>query len=174
MIYPFSHPPGKTLLCTALALALSVLPAISWSADNPKPIKASEFRTCSGTMEITDVRFSASADIGLKVTFDDIGCAIIWRNLQSAMDQTAFDSTALARDFNDLSTVIMSQAHYVLSKKLKTPIGFGIAAFSDKGSAKAFIKESGSGNLMSYRDLIKLDLRPPEPPDPSGEKKDGK
>ena len=71
----------------------------------------------------------------------------------------------LARDFNDLSIIIMSRSYYVMTDKLITPIGFGIAAFKDKGSAKRFISENGTGKLLSYWDLIKLELMPPEPPE---------
>ena len=124
-----------------------------------------DFRTCSQSMEITDVRFSSRAEVGIEVVFDDLGCTVIWRNIQCAIDQGMFDEVATARDFDDLSIIIMSNSYYVKTDKLITPIGFGIAAFKDKGSAKKFISQHGTGNLLSYWDLIKLELMPPEPPE---------
>ena len=35
----------------------------------------------------------------------------------------------------------------------------------DQSSAKRFISENGTGKLLSYWDLIKLELMPPEPPE---------
>lgn len=163
----------KTLLFfIALAAVLTALPGgISHALKNETSDDEKKFRTCSQNMEITDVRFSSRADLGIEVIFDDIGCAIIWRNLQGAFDQTAFDSKATARDFNNLSSVLMSRAFYVINKKLRTPIGFGIAAFRDINGAKAFIKAKGSGRLMNYKEIIRLDLKPPVPPEEDPKKK---
>jgi len=156
----------------ALAAVLTALPGgVSHALKNDVSAAEIEFRTCSQNMEITDVRFSSRADLGIEAVFDDIGCAIIWRNLQGAFDQTAFDSKATARDFNNLSSVLMSRAFYVMDKKLRTPIGFGIAAFRDINEAKAFIKAKGSGRLMDYKEIIRLDLKPPLPPEEDKEKK---
>jgi len=149
------------------AVLISMPVATSYGKDSTEE---AEFRTCSQSMEITDVRFSARAEIGIEVLFDDIGCAVIWRNLQCALDQATFDREATVRDFNNLSTILMSRATYVLNKDLKTPIGFGLAAFRDKESAKAFIREKGSGKLMTYKEILGLDLRPPEPPEEDSEK----
>lgn len=154
------------LIACFMALAFLVTPAGSIHARKSKPRIPEGFRTCSQNMEITDVRFSAKAAMKIDVQFDDIGCAVIWRNLLCAFDQEEFDVVATARDFNNLSTVRMSRAFYVLSNKIVTPIGFAIAAFSDKKSAMAFIKASNTGKLLSYDELIRLDLKLPVPPVP--------
>jgi len=154
-----------------LAAMLLAIPDAGLRAEDDVSTSSAEFRTCSQSMEITDVRFSARADIGVEVLFDDIGCAVIWRNLQCALDQHTFDSKATVRDFNDLSSVLMSEAVYVINKNLRSPIGFGIAAFRNMNSAKAFIKEKGTGKLMIYKEVIRLDLRPPTPPEEESEKK---
>lgn len=162
--------PRSGIVSFALASALALMPASYLSAQTVADVEETEFRTCSQSMEITDVRFSARASIGVEVQFDDIGCAIIWRNLQCALDQATFDSKAKARDFNNLSSILMSKAYYVLDGKLQSPIGFGLAAFRDLKSAKAFIRAKGSGKLMSYKEVIRLDLRPPEPPEEDQDK----
>lgn len=159
-----------------IATALGLLSALPSLAETKKVINPEDFRTCSQEMEITDIQFSSRASMGLELAFDDIGCAVIWRNIQGALDQTVFDAKATVRDFNNLSTVIMSEAFYVLDKKkLSTPLGFGIAAFKEKKAAKSLIKKNGSGTLLTFYELIKLDLIPPEPPEAEeeeeGEKK---
>lgn len=155
----------NTALAT-IALLLSLLVAgTALAEESVVPAGAEEFRTCSQSMEITDVRFSARAEIGVEVVFDDLGCAVIWRNIQCALDQGRFDQVATARDFNDLSIILMSSSYYVLTDKLITPIKFGIAAFKDKSDAKKFISDHGTGQILSYTELIKLELRPPEPPE---------
>jgi hypothetical protein len=163
--------PKRLLFSIAMAAVLITVQAqFSHGQDNVESEEV-EFRTCSQSMEITDVRFSARAKIGVEVIFDDIGCAVIWRNLQCALDQATFDAKATVRDFNNLSSVLMSKAIYVLNRNLKTPIGFGLAAFRDTRSAKAFIRAKGSGKLMTYKEIIILDLRPPEPPEDDSERK---
>jgi len=162
----------KSLIVSiTLAAMLMALPYGDLRAEDKGSDSNEEFRTCSQSMEITDVRFSARADIGVEVLFDDIGCAVIWRNLQCALDQNTFDAKATVRDFNDLSFVLMSEAVYVMNKNLHTPIGFGIAAFRNMSNAKAFKREKGSGKIMSYKEIIRLDLRPPTPPEEEPEKK---
>ena len=156
--------------CIALAVLVALPSGVSHALKN-ETSEYEEFRTCSQSMEITDVRFSSQANMGIEAIFDDIGCAIIWRNLQCALDQTTFDSKATARDFKTLSSVLMSKAFYVKNKKLQTPIGFGIAAFRNINDAKAFIKAKGSGRLMSYEEIIRLDLKPPMPPEEDPDKK---
>lgn len=148
---------AKTALSALLVAALLATAPVASGADPEK----GEFRTCSREMKITDVRFSSRADMGLTVVFDDIGCAVIWRNMQCAMDQTLFDDKATARDFDDLSTIRMSEAYYVLDDNLMTPIKFGIAAFRNIKAARKYMVDNGSGKLLGYRDLIKLDLKPP-------------
>lgn len=155
-----------------MLVALIFLPSISGAEVR---VKKTEFRTCSQSMEVTDARFSGRAVIGVEVVFDDIGCAVIWRNLQCALDQASFDQKATVRDFNDLSILIMSESYYVMdSQRLKTPIGFGIAAFKDKKSAAGYISSKGYGKLLEYRELIRLNLKPPEPPEKGKEDGDKK
>jgi len=163
--------PKPVIFSVALVFTLAIMTATLLHAETSDESNDIEFRTCSQSMDITDVRFSARAIIGVEVQFDDIGCAIIWRNLQCALDQATFDSKATVRDFNDLSSVLMSKAFYVLDKRLQSPIGFGLAAFSDMRSAKDFIKSKGSGKLLTYKEVIRLDLRPPVEPEETQDKK---
>ncbi len=151
----------KKTLCALLVVALLAIAPASGHAAKKKKVKRIPIRTCSQEMKVTDVRFSARAVMGIKIVFDDIGCAVIWRNMQGAFDQAIFDDKATTRDFDDLSTIKMSESYYVVDENLITPIKFGIAAFKDIGSAKKYIDYNGNGKLLGYKQLIKLDLKPP-------------
>lgn len=113
---------------------------------------------CTQSMEITDVRYGVNAEVGVDVSFSDIGCAVIWRNLQCAMDQMEFDASSLAHDYNTQEEIEMKNAHYALEAGIETPMGYGIAAFKNREDAEKFVAEKG-GKVLSYNELLELELK---------------
>ncbi|MFN3479487.1 MAG: nitrous oxide reductase accessory protein NosL [Thermodesulfovibrionales bacterium] len=91
--------------------------------------------------------------------FDDIGCALLWRDQQCATMQDSFDSNAITHDYYTSERVNMSDAFYVIDSGVKTPMGYGILAFKTKGEAERFTKESKKGRILSYQELLTIKLK---------------
>lgn len=92
------------------------------------------------------------------VAFDDIGCALLWRENQCTAIQMSFDATAQVFDYYTEEALNAKDAFYVQDTKIKTPRGYGIAAFKDRESAEKFISENGKGKILTYDDLLMMGL----------------
>ncbi len=112
-------------------------------------------------MDIPDnlKKFSVIQRAGKKVIFCDIGCAIQWRAKQCTSIQMTFDGAAKTYDYNTGEPVSMQDAVYVKDSGVETPMGFGIIAFKSKADAESFIKKAGKGKLLTYDELIQLNLQ---------------
>ncbi len=96
-------------------------------------------------------------DVSKPVTFNDIGCALIYREKQCSSRQNVFDTATRVFDFNDGQEVEITIASYVRSEVVKSPEGHNFVAFKDEVSAKAFLQENG-GELFTYDDVQMLDF----------------
>lgn len=92
------------------------------------------------------------------MAFDDIGCAIKWRDGECAMRQEAFDDNARAHDYETGASIAMAKAVYVRGAGVKTPMGHDVLAFASKDRAKRFAAKQGKGKVLSYGDLIMLEF----------------
>jgi copper chaperone NosL len=139
-----------------LTLILTMFFAISATLS---AVAFSQVTQCKQDMEITEPRFGVEAEVGVKVSFSDIGCAVVWRNLQCAMDQMEFDASAQAHDYETGEVFDMSIGHYVVDVDIETPLGYKIAAFRHKEDAQAFVKKQGKGRILTYDELMALELK---------------
>ncbi len=78
----------KTLPMVSLAVAVMLI-----------TVSAMASEICKMHMEVSDALFSVTGDIGVPVQFSDIGCAVLMRNEMCAMEQIAFDGSAVIKDF---------------------------------------------------------------------------
>lgn len=115
---------------------------------------------CNMRIPDENIRFSVSDSKSLqKVMFDDIGCALLWRDQQCATMQDSFDSNAITHDYYTSEMVNVSDALYVIDSGVKTPMGYGILSFKTKENAERFVRESKKGRVISYQELLLIKLK---------------
>lgn len=134
------------------ALLISLMLSGAWAGD-----------CTSGNATITEdnIRFSLTNDQLLApVAFDDIGCALIFRDEQCGTDQYRFDSGSMVHDYYTEEAVPAKEALYVAGSGVETPGGHGILAFKDRESAERFLSEGSEGSegnkgkVLTYGELL--------------------
>jgi copper chaperone NosL len=100
-------------------------------------------------MIINEQRYAASyvTSAGEVRRFDDIGGMLV-------QDHKVNEEVHIywVHDFNTEEWVDASQANFVISRELVTPMGWGVVAFADPDSAEVFAAEHG-GEIGSLEDL---------------------
>lgn len=142
----------KYNLIVVMILSVSFLFSSVSSADENK------LRTCSKCgkeIKAENKKFSVvQKDASKPVAFDDIGCAVVWRDNQCTAIQMAFDATAKVYDFYSEEEIDLSSAFFVKDANTQSPGGHGIAAFKDKKSADTFMSHNGGQKVLTYDDLL--------------------
>ena len=100
-------------------------------------------------MIIGDKRFAAAfiSEDGEFFKFDDIGCMRTYEAKNKVLPRNSW-----VHDYPSEQWVMKGQAVFVFSKQLVTPMGYGIAAFSDAGAAKEFLGKGG-GRKISWDEI---------------------
>jgi nitrous oxide reductase accessory protein NosL len=108
----------------------------------------------------SDKKYAVYLLEGIEPTaFNDIGCAVIWYNNECAMRQSAFDSNAMVHDFGTEEPIPVEKAVYVTGSGVKTPKGYGIAAFKNREQAEKLAVGLENGKILSYSELTALKLK---------------
>ena len=94
-----------------------------------------------------------------KMLFDDIACGLKWREKQCSSGQGSFDAEALVYDFNTLAEVKVSEATFVQSTAIVSPLGSGLAAFANPAEADKFIAQKGAGKKLTYQEVLLLKFK---------------
>lgn len=92
-------------------------------------------------------------------SFDDIGCAVVWRNGECASRQSTFDSNAFTFDYLTGEQIALENAFFAVETGVKTPMGYDIVAFKDKPAAEKQVKSSGKGRIYKLFELVDLPLK---------------
>jgi copper chaperone NosL len=143
-----------------LTPALSLLLFISPGANAAEKAKPTVCKQCNMNIEEANRKSAVYVMQGIEASgFDDIGCAVAWRNGECAMRQSAFDENAVAHDYLSEETVPVEKAFYVVSSDIKTPMGYGIAAFKNKEQAVKFASGHGNSKVVTLNELISLKLK---------------
>ena len=134
---------------------LLILLAVSCSNDNgsgPVDITYGEDICERCKMIISEERYSSQLILenGKFLNFDDIGGMIIYVSENNISPQI---SKIYVKDFNTMDWLDSENAVFVEAKKIKTPMGFGIIAFSDMDKANQFILDDGGRIIGSYSDI---------------------
>lgn len=138
------------LLSLVVALSLAIFAAVGFAADSK----------CSQRMTITDEKTSVSAYVFGNLSFDDIGCAVTWRDKQCATDQASFDGSAKAHDYLTGAEVLFVNAYFVRAPGIiNSPLGYGIVAFAERASAEKFAADKGAGKPITFSELVALGLK---------------
>jgi copper chaperone NosL len=86
---------------------------------------------------------------GQSLKFDDIGCMNEWKTKNG----TGAIGAEYVRDFRTKQWLKYEKAYYVYDPSLQTPMAYGIVSFEKKEDAEAFMKEEGTGVLMTAKEL---------------------
>jgi nitrous oxide reductase accessory protein NosL len=92
-------------------------------------------------------------------SFDDIGCALQWRNAECAMRQSLFDENARAYDYGTGEEFPMEKLFYAVGTGIKTPKGYGVVAFKEKADAEKFVTQAGKGKVLKLFELVDEPLK---------------
>ncbi len=108
-------------------------------------------------MILSDSRFAAAAATanGETYLFDDIGCLLIYRQKH----QPAW-AAHWVHDLDTQSWLPAESAWYLVSTNVRSPMGYGIAAFANQNAAQQRQTELG-GDLLPWEQLL---ARPPQRP----------
>ncbi len=104
-------------------------------------------------MIISDQRFAAAASGPDSNRFDDVGCFVNYRRKRSP----AWNSQWVA-DYSSGDWVRAENAWYVLSPEIKSPMGWGIAAFRNDSDARNSSAQV-NGEVVDWEALQSRPLR---------------
>ncbi len=100
-------------------------------------------------------------EVSKPYAFDDIGCALLWRQKQCISIQMTFDGTARVHDFISAKPIYAKDAFFLKSKGVSTPGGYGIIAFEKREEAEKHLKKLGTeGKVLSFDELLQEELKP--------------
>ncbi len=138
-----------------LILVLFLIPALgSAEVENE-----SGSRQCKKMADTAKIEFAAvQRDIAKAVSFNDIGCAMLWRNKQCTSTQFAFDGSTKVYDFQSKEEMPIDVAHFVQATNVISPGAYNIVAFKKLEDAKQFLGKDGAQKIMNYDDLLDLEL----------------
>lgn len=141
---------ARRFRCTAAALA--VLWSASCADRLPEPVEISlNEDTCSQCrMALSGRRFAAEAvsSGGHVEFFDDIGCLARW----VARRRPPASTGLFVMDYRETGWLRAEEAAYVVSKRLPTPMSYGIAAFESRSAAHDLATETG-GSITSWEGI---------------------
>lgn len=140
-----------------LSLAMIFLVGAAFAGEQKPPLTC---KKCDMPVRDEAKNFSAIIPKGIEFSaFDDLGCAIIWRNGECATRQMAFDYHAVAHDYLSGEEILMEKAAFVVDADIKTPMGYGIIAFRDKEQALKFAAGRGKAKVLTYQQILDLPLK---------------
>ncbi len=117
-------------------------------------------KRCNMHLDPAHNRFSVTVAEGIEASvFDDIGCALLWRDGECAMRTSAFDSNARVYDFETGEATVIEQAFFVHAGGLRTPMGYDIAAFKKREDAERLVRKNKQGSLLTFSQLCSLKLK---------------
>ncbi len=101
-------------------------------------------------MAVSQIEFAAQCvSAGLNPKFyDDVGCLVL--DLGNLPEETS--KVLYVADFETHDWLDVNVAHFVMSKNIESPMGYGIAAFADASRASQ-LANTGEGQLLNFSDL---------------------
>ena len=117
-------------------------------------------KNCDMKFNDAEKKFSVVVPRGIEFSeFDDVGCALVWKNGECAMRQDAFDNNAVVYDYRTEEAVPIQSAFFVVEAGIKTPMGYGIVAFKIRAQAEQLVAELKKGKVVKYAELDSLKLK---------------
>ena len=138
-----------------IVVVFSLFIAVSCKVE-PKEINYGQDHCVHCDMTVVDKSHSAEyvTKKGKAYMFDAVECMVMKVNQDKNEDQMEF---LLVADYaNPGELVDAKTATFLISEKIKSPMGANLSAFSSKESAEKFLKENG-GKLFTW-DQLKAEL----------------
>lgn len=149
----------KALIWFAAVLPVMALAAVGAAVTKDKPVPTM-CKLCDMKIAEKDRKFSAVVMEGMeRSAFDDIKCAVTWRNGECAMRQAAFDVNAYVYDYGTGEQVSVEKAFYVADAGVATPMESGIVAFKDAEAAEKFIAQQKKGRVLTYHKIYTMTFK---------------
>jgi copper chaperone NosL len=135
-----------------LTMSLSLAQAGCGSADDLPTVVADRTACSNCKMLVSEVVYATAFRVdGEDQVFDDLGCMLD----KLSSDPTLKPEKMWVRDQLRDEWIPTHQAHYVYSKTLKTPMGFGYAAYADRNHAEAKASEISGETLEGLEQVTK-------------------
>jgi copper chaperone NosL len=140
-----------------LALAVLTGACTPRAAPGPPNIRYGRDVCAECGMVISDGRFAAAASAAgdAPVLFDDIGCLVTYRQKRRPGWTAVW-----VHDYETCNWLRAETAWFLLSSEVRSPMGWGLAAFGDRGRARARQADLG-GEVLSWAELETRPLTPP-------------
>ncbi len=87
--------------------------------------------------------------------FDDIGCMLAF--IRKHTEENPGNNAVYVADYKTKMLVDGKKAFFVRAKKTLTPMGYGIIAFENESSARAFALRNND-QILSYDEVNKISL----------------
>lgn len=162
----------RSLTFAAALLSLYFLSSCAPSISQQKPPEISYgLDVCEQCrMLIDSPEFSAgfTTPSGRAHKFDDIGCMLTF--IRKHPEENPGHNAVYVADYKTKTLVDGKKVFFVRAKKVSTPMGYGIIAFENKSSARAFPLQS-SDQILSYDEVNKISQLKTEPRDAKAVKK---
>ncbi len=139
-------------------LALAALTGACARRAEPEPPNIRYGRdTCAECgMVISEDRFAAAAVADADpLLFDDIGCLLLYRQKHRPAWAAIW-----VHDYETRSWLGAESAWFLLSPQVRSPMGWGLAAFGDRTRAQARQADFG-GEVLTWSELTSRPLTPP-------------
>lgn len=147
----------KDRFAVLLMLLMVLLPVIAPAAEKAAPTWCNK---CNKNLSEANMKYSVTLTEGIEpMSFDDIGCSLLWREGECAMRMSAFDSYARVHDFNTGESLGMENAFFAYGPEIKTPKGYGIVAFKTREQAAAFAAQAGKAKVLTFLEITSLTLK---------------
>lgn len=132
---------------------LTLLSLFSCGSGEPQPVDLYKEDMCAlCRMAISEKVFAAQivTHDGDALKFDDIGCLIEFLSKKPAKKMAA----SFVVDYTSKNWIKADQASFLISEKLKTPMGYGYAAFANTTEAQA-ARQQFPGAVKTLSELVK-------------------
>lgn len=159
---PTLSPPVPPPICQLVLMILVSLLAGGCGGEvdlQPPDLHPGRSVCASCRMIINDGRHAAARLVQVEgrpvegLLYDDPGCLFTHRRLDTASTRTL---VSYVRDYVKNHWVRSTEATFLYSRKLHTPMGSGVAAFSDRASALA-AQDTFGGELLTEAQVDSLD-----------------
>ncbi|GBD11706.1 hypothetical protein HRbin23_01378 [bacterium HR23] len=157
----------RDLLKALLALGMGVVaPGLasckpsSGGEVKPPPIRYGRSVCATCGMIINEAKYSAGAVLaeGTGLVFDDIGCMVLYFRAHPEAKPLAF----FVHDYPTEAWIRAESAFYVVSPRILSPMGYGIAAFAQRSQAEGFAQEK-QGQVLDFAQVRVLSLSQAQP-----------
>jgi copper chaperone NosL len=134
----------------------------------PRPVQLIDDRCPACGMAVMDARFAAQAvtDGGRTLVYDAVECMADHRNGHAGPAPTVVAEFLADRSASSHDHAVWCVAEHAVvlhHRRLRTPMGGGLAAFCDEAAARTFAEAQGYGEreLMTWHEVLALGIERP-------------